>query len=378
MRSVNVNWFLFITLGVSSVYAADVPSMTFKRLTLCSDGHNAPSTEALCLQEPLPTGGASYVLAVGQIERQTAEALATMSADLPKGTTIILQSPGGDLLGGLMLGQYIRAREFNTYVADESTFGLGGFKEQNGYKKCISACAYSFLGGTQRLVASRADFGVHQFRGKDNTLDPIQTQKIAATLGKYMDAMDVSRNLLDQALMTDPGKVTLIAEHQRKSWRVETNANRVAAPLSLWQLETSTGGKKLAFQSKRQVSSNAIVTAALARFDGQMKLLLVVKPDASQEGQTSWLAFFKQRTDLRMRVNSQVFTLRPDSDWVRAGKVNTEGTRQIWYVLSSDVLANLESTHSFVLQPLWQTLPNGLDNDTYFLTSGLSQLLPSL
>jgi len=377
MHSVNAKW-LVVALTCSVANAADVPSMSFQRITLCDNPSTAAPPEAVCLQEPLPMGGASYVLAMGQIERQSAEALATMGADLPKGTTIILQSPGGDLLGGLMLGQYIRAREFNTYVADASTFGSHGFKDQVGFKKCISSCAYTFLGGTQRVVASRADFGVHQFRGKDNNLDPIQTQKIAATLGKYMDAMNVSRNLLDQALMTDPGKVTFIAAHNRKSWRVETDVNRVSAPASLWQMETSTGGKKLAFQSKRQVSSSAIVTVALARFEGQMKLLLVVKPDALQEGQASWLGYFKQRTDLQLRVNDRVFFLKPDSDWVRAGQVNTEGTRQIWYVLSPEVLASLESTPSFVLQPLWQALPSGLDNDTNFLTTGLLQLLPLL
>jgi len=377
MHSVNAKW-LVIALIFSAAHAADVPSMSFQRIALCDNPSTAAPPEAVCLQEPLPMAGASYVLAMGQIERQSAEALATMGADLPKGTTIILQSPGGDLLGGLMLGQYIRAREFNTYVADASTFGSHGFKDQVGFKKCISSCAYTFLGGTQRVVASRADFGVHQFRGRDNNLDPIQTQKIAATLGKYMDAMNVSRNLLDQALMTDPGKVTFIAAHNRKSWGVETDVNRVSAPASLWKMETSTGGKKLAFQSKRQVSSSAILTVALARFEGQMKLLLVVKPDALQEGQASWLGYFKQRTDLQLRVNDSVFFLKPDSDWVRAGQVNTEGTRQIWYVLSPEVLASLGSTSSFVLQPLWQALPSGLDNDSKFLTPGLLQLLPLL
>ena len=302
-------------------------------------------------------------------------ALATMAGDLPKGTTLVLQSPGGDLLGGLLLGQYIRAREFNTYVADDATFGGVGLQDTTTLKKCISACAYTFLGGVQRRVAPRAEFGVHQFRSKDKVLDSVQTQKIAATLGKYMDNMGVSRNLLDQALMTEPGKVMLIAEHNRKSWRVETENDQPVALPKFWHVETSHGGKQLVYQSKRQGSSQAIVTVAFARFEGQMKLLLIVKPDPAQEGTNGWLDNFAQRTDLVLRVNGRSFTLKADTDWMRAGKVNTEGTRQIWYWLTPDALAQLEASPSVVLQPLWRSLPQGLDVETVFFTPGLSQLL---
>jgi hypothetical protein len=347
--------------------------MTFTRLYGCAQ--STQPSQAICLSEPLPLGDGYYVLARGQIERQSAEHLANMASEFPKGTTIVLQSLGGDLLGGLMLGQYIRAREFNTYVPDDASI-------QPGFSKCISACAYTFLGGVQRRVASRADFGVHQFRSKENTLDAVQTQKITAALGKYMDGMNVSRNLLDQALMTEPGKVNLIAEHNRKSWRVETEFEKSSAttqtPTTLWKIETSVGGKKLAYQSKKQSSSGAIVTVAWAQFNGQMKLLLIIKPDPSQEGSTVWGDLFAQRTNLKITINSKVFTLSADSDWARAGRVNTEGTRQIWYVVPAELLAQIGKTQSFTLQSLWRTLPNGLDLETTFVTTGLADLLNSL
>ena len=350
--------------------------MAFQRITGC-----VPSTAGLgspespCLIEPLPFGAGPYVLAQGQIERQSAESLATVAGNLPKGTTLVLQSSGGDLLGGLLLGQYIRAREFNTYVADEGVLNSAGVVDPSAFKKCISACAYTFLGGIHRRVGARAQLGVHQFRSKDKGLDPIQTQKIAATLGKYMDTMNVSRNLLDLALMTDPGKVSLIGELNRKSWRVETEGDVAASSATFWKIETSTGGKKLAYQSKQQAASQAIVTVAIAPLNGQVKLLLIVKPDAVQEGNPAWFDFFTQRTDLQLRVNAQVFTLKADSDWMRAGQVNTQGTRQIWYALNGQVLDSLTGTNSFALQPLWRTLPSGLDPETIFATPGLTEIL---
>jgi len=382
MHSVSANAWLvrrFAQFGVglfltTHFYASavDVSSMSFKRMTGCAQVQSQTSE---CLAEPLPFGATSFVLAQGQIEKNSAETLAMMAGDLPKGTTIVLQSTGGDLLGGLLLGQYIRAREFNTYVADEASFGATGLQDATALKKCISACAYTFLGGVQRRVAPRAELGVHQFRSKDKTLDSVQTQKIAATLGKYMDTMGVSRNLLDQALMTEPGKVMLIAEHNRKSWRVETENDQSVGLPKFWHIETSYGGKQLVYQSKKQSNTQAIVTAAFARFDGQMKLLLIVKPDPAQEGTSTWADFFTLRTDLMLRVNAKNFTLKADTDWMRAGKVNTEGTRQIWYLLSPELVAQLEGTSAFALQPLWRALPLGLDTETVFLTPGLPPLL---
>lgn len=365
---------------VIGAQAADGGSMSFRRITACAQLDSqvsalASGQAAACLAAPVPLGATSFVLAQGQIEKNSAETLAIMAGDLPKGTTLVLQSQGGDLLGGLWLGQYIRAREFNTFVADDATFGEVSLQDNANLKKCISACAYTFLGGVQRRVAPRAEFGVHQFRSKDKVLDSIQTQKIAATLGKYMDNMGVSRNLLDQALLTEPGKVMLIAEHNRKSWRVETEGEPAFASPKLWHVETSHGGKQLVYQSKKQGSSLAIVTVAFARFEGQTKLLLIVKPDPAQEGTNGWPDYFAQRTDLVLRVNGGSFTLRPDTDWMRAGKVNTEGTRQIWYGVGPDVLTQLETSPSLALQPLWRSLPQGLDKETVFLTPGLLQLL---
>ena len=359
-----------------SLAAAEPVAMTFQRISGCVLTTTAVApTNSPCLIEPLPFGAGPYVLAQGQIERQSAETLAAMAGDLPKGTTLVLQSPGGDLLGGLILGQFIRAREFNTYVADERSLNPIGGVEPSGFRKCISACAYTFLGGTHRLVGEGAQLGVHQFRSKDKALDPIQTQKIAATLGKYMDAMNVSRNMLDLALMTEPGAVSLIGEHNRKSWRVETEKDLAATVANFWKIETSTGGKKLAYQSIRQAASQAIVTVAIAPLNGQMKLLLIIKPDLMQEGTPDWFEFFSQRTDLQMRVNSQVFTLKADSDWMRAGQVNTHGTQQIWYPLTAQVLESLEGANAFALKPQWRSLPTGLDVETTFTTPGLFPLL---
>src|SRR5262249_30341744 len=52
---------------------------------------------------------------------------------LKPGAKIILQSPGGNLLAGLRIGEFIRAKDFETMVAPGHL--------------CASACALIWLGG---------------------------------------------------------------------------------------------------------------------------------------------------------------------------------------------------------------------------------------
>ena len=70
----------------------------------------------------------------------------------PEITTLVLNSPGGDVWEGLRLASIVIDKKLSTYVPK---VGLSG----NG--SCASACSYIFLSGVQR----RADgeLGVHQF-----------------------------------------------------------------------------------------------------------------------------------------------------------------------------------------------------------------------
>jgi hypothetical protein len=298
---------------------------------------------------------------------------------MPRGTIIVFQSLGGDLMGGLRLGQFIRARGFNTYLPVNLWPLESALKDTKYLGKCVSSCAYSFLGGNVRRVQPNAQYGVHQFRAHDNGLDPIQTQKISAILGKYMDAMNVNRLLLDQALLTDPGKVTYIPDYLRKTWKVETNDEAVSTPAQIrWKLENAPGGKRLAYVSRRQTASNAIVTIALTPINDQMRLLLIVKPDPSQENAPNWLEFFKQRTELKISLENKTFLLPPSSDWARAGQVNTAGTQQIWFNASHELVEEIKRAKLLTVAPAWRDLPTGLDRETVFGTEGVLEAIWAL
>ena len=391
-RNAVLQTFLVLGLGLGSeLCSAQALAMQFIVVERCSEGATPSSDPAAtlgagvserpleCIVIPKEMGEGRVILATGQIEKLSADQFAEFTQTYPAQTVVVLQSLGGDLIGGLRLGQAIRARGFNTYLAarapqtDAKTLG-----------KCFSACAYAFLGGVERRIEPLAQYGVHQFRGQGKDLDAVQTQKLAAILGRYIDAMGVNRQLLDMAMVTEPGKVQLVPESSRKAWRVENTAMASNTVLAKWRLEAAGGGKRLAFASQRQLKSAATITLAFANLDGQMRALLIVRPDPSLEGSAEWLQFFSERTPIMIEAvqangeSGKRFQLAPVSNWLGAGANNTPGTRQIWLATSGDLMQNLQAGAQFWVRPLWQRRPTGLDERVLFGTSGLRDTLLAL
>lgn len=360
-------------------------AMQFLVLERCSNSVAVGSESAAkldgsqCVLIPKELGEGKVILASGAIEKLSSDQFAEFTQTYPAGSIVILQSLGGDLIGGLRLGQAIRSRGFHTYLPAQTPF-----TEEKSLGKCFSACAYAFLGGLERRVDDTAQYGVHQFRGNGKELDAIQTQKLSAILGRYIDSMGANRQLLDDAMLTDPGKVRLINAQLRKAWRVENTALSSVTALNKWRLEAAAGGKRLAFASQRQAKSAATLTLAFAQLDGQLRALLIVRPDPSLEGSSDWTKFFADRVALLVEVvnsngeGGKRFQLSPVSNWMGAGSTNTPGTRQIWLATNTDLLQNLQASAQFSIKPLWQSTPHGLDEKTVFGTMGLKDTLLAL
>jgi hypothetical protein len=107
------------------------------------------------------------VLATGEIGEQSGEAFAAFlhANRIDRGALVILNSPGGDLMASLKMGNEIRGAGLATMVAafDKSA---GRFADDGA---CASACAYVFLGGVERSVGAGAKIGVHQIYAGDKT-----------------------------------------------------------------------------------------------------------------------------------------------------------------------------------------------------------------
>ena len=366
--------------GIRYGFAQD--SMHFEKVLRCPDSMALPveGAEESCVRVPKELAQQTLVYAIGKFERNSSDQFSEFTQDLPSGTTVVLQSLGGDLNGGLRLGQVIRARGFNTFISARSNADAG--KNQG---KCFSACAYAFLGGVQRQVDPGAQYGVHQFWGVEKEISSMQTQKLVAVLGRYIDGMGASRLLLAQAMLTEPGKVRVLNPAQIQAWKVANLNPNVG--LSRWRIEALEGGKRLAFASQRQQSSGALVTLAFARINNQSMALFIVKPDAKEETSADWGDFFKAKIPIAIEIekgegpassSKKRFELTPVGNWTSAGPKNSPNTRQIWLATSPELIQNLASSSQFWIKPLWLNVPPGLNEKTLFGTQGFNEAILAL
>ncbi|MHC5654191.1 COG3904 family protein [Stappia sp.] len=103
-----------------------------------------------------------YILAVGGITADTPRAFrAFLEREQPEGNKVLLYSGGGNLRAGLDLGSIIRQHNYETAIGNWVEEGAFGRVGQQGF--CMSACAYTFLGGAVRRIAEGNRLGFHRF-----------------------------------------------------------------------------------------------------------------------------------------------------------------------------------------------------------------------
>ena len=118
----------------------------------------------------------NIIVADGDITRDTSKYFRKFLATSPLDGSIFvvaLNSPGGDLLGGLELGRLIRSENLHTAVLKFRRHPLSGelIRESEEPGSCFSACALAFLGGNRRELISESKLGFHQFSSAQGSLE---------------------------------------------------------------------------------------------------------------------------------------------------------------------------------------------------------------
>lgn len=130
-------------------------------------------------------GGSHEIFASGEIDENAAQRLAQfVSNNKIDHATVVLNSPGGSLGGGINLGRAIRELNFNTRV---------GSMTRRANAICASSCAYAFAGGVYRYFSSdSARLGIHQFyQAGDNRVDAGDAQQISSVIVDHLQTMGV-------------------------------------------------------------------------------------------------------------------------------------------------------------------------------------------
>lgn len=151
------------------------------------------------------------------------------------GVSVYLNSPGGDLLGGIKIGKLIRKYAIDTSIGRKY---LNNKKVQPGV--CFSSCALAYLGGYFRYISLDSKYGVHRFsketKPSDTDLDTAQI--IAASINNYLREMDIDTGLYELMSVAGKDQIYILNPDELENLNVVNNGRNK----SDWTLEVIEGG----------------------------------------------------------------------------------------------------------------------------------------
>lgn len=150
-----------------------------------------------------------------------------------KSVTVVLDSPGGSVVGGVELGRLFRSEYLNTHVA-KVVYAADG-RPALGAGICASSCAYAFLGGRQRSVGEGSRYGLHQVSTPSRSAVRLDqavgfTQELIAVLARYVEAMGVSPEVVTLATRTSSSGIDWIDHQKLVELKVVNASGPAAAP----------------------------------------------------------------------------------------------------------------------------------------------------
>ncbi len=154
------------------------------------------TVDVACLGNHVET---CFVVIDGPIETGLTEKIKREHPNGFEAQTLFLNSPGGDLGEAIRLGRYVRnktglvtaigAKRPPRFNADGTPANFGGGFPEGG--RCESACAYVFMGGSERFLGPGDKLGLHRFRAALGQLDGSSAQRISSQLVSYMVEMGI-------------------------------------------------------------------------------------------------------------------------------------------------------------------------------------------
>ena len=253
--------------------------------------------------------GCAYTQATGEITSETPKDFERYLASEQFPGSVRLHSPGGSLVGGIALGEALRANSIPTEVGSSQPLvnvgGTGLADRTPG--ECASACAYSFLGGTERTLDAGAKLGFHRFYQENSFAEPSaklftgkdldDAQRISAALVFYVIKMGVDPRLVTLAAEAAPNSMRWIALDEARELRV------IYEPWAFkpWRVEPYHGG---AIAITDSVDGSKSIVASCSNRLGPNVALVDAKPTSDV------VAWFDQCRKLELPGGHSVFGTR--------------------------------------------------------------------
>lgn len=193
-------------------------AMTFQLMTIAGKGG-------------CPRDCAEVIAAEGEIDNDTADRFVSFLSDHLQDRdlrpVVLIESPGGTVVGAMQLGTVFR--HIGAAVIVGSTRPMGNGEEARVVPgACLSACVYAFVGGVRRVVPPVSRLGIHRMVINERVFGPDGTETrevfgskdIVASLAAYTRAMGVDPRMIDYAETISPDRLHIVTPREIARWRL--------------------------------------------------------------------------------------------------------------------------------------------------------------
>ena len=203
--------------------------MSFELLTISGP---APCTKRRCAGAEIR---ADVISAQGEITNDTADQFQAFveqhAGDPDFRPLVLINSPGGTVVGAMKLGLLLRRAGTSVVVARAlAEQGSGDLHVVSGY--CMSACVYAFFGGKRRIIPPMSRLGIHRmaiyshsfdlFGGGEAMTRTYGTGELVTALSNYTKLMGVNPAVIEEAEHVEPESIHIVTPREIARWRVGT------------------------------------------------------------------------------------------------------------------------------------------------------------
>jgi len=162
-----------------------------------------------------------------------------------KNWSVRLNSPGGDVLAAMEIGEMVR-KEWMWTIASRSWAGLQAADEPD---MCASACVFILAAGPVR-IADESSVGIHRpyfdeqmFAGLDRYQAQAKYDLLSQLVRTYLNKMGMPDQLYLEMMKTPSNKIKMLTEEETKSFSLEgvdpayqewRSAKRATLPVQKW------------------------------------------------------------------------------------------------------------------------------------------------
>ncbi len=220
-------------------------------------------------------GGETRIYADGEITSSTAMDFERfIKTNNITSASVLFNSHGGSLFGGIQLGSKIRSLGFDTGIA---TYSQGQMVER-GY--CASACAYAFAGGHGRYFSGKeTKLGLHQFSAISITIDNSTSQETSGLIVAYLQSMGVDALAFSASASVRPEDILWLTAQDAAKLRFSNNGMQLTTA-ELRQVQGAT------YLRVEQEYTNWNARFLFMCIDGRMRLsggLVTTEEDAKNK-----------------------------------------------------------------------------------------------